>query len=96
MKDGNMKSLKDVLSEFSDQKKMRTPIVEARIVNFWGELMGKLVDKYTEKIYVSNGTLFVKVGPDALRNELLYAQEKIIEEMNKKVGFEAINKLVIL
>lgn len=96
MKDWNLKSLKEVLDEFSDQRKVKKPILEARIVNYWAELMGPLVDRYTEKIYVNNQTLFIKVGPDALKNELLYSQEKIISEMNLKVGQEAINKLVIL
>ena len=92
----NFKSLADALGDFSAQKKLETSVDEVRVVAFWKELMGQLIDKYTEKIYYKNNTLFVKVGPDALKNELLYSKENIIEKMNAKFGSHFVQKLVLL
>jgi len=92
----NFQSLGDALSKFTEQKKMKNPVNEIRIINFWKELMGNLVDKYTEKIYLNRETLFIKVGPDALKNELLYSRETIIQKINEKFGTVLIKKIVLL
>lgn len=96
MKGNNLKTIHDLLGEFSQQKKMKVPLLEARIVNLWRPLMGELINRYTEKIYVKNEVLFIKVEQSALKNELLYLQEQIIEKINKEVGEDAIRKIVLL
>lgn len=94
--DDNFKTLGDALSEFSGQRKYKNNVNEVRIVAFWQELMGDLVHKYTEKIFYKNKTLFIKVGPDALKNELLYSKETIIEKINLKFGADFLVKIVLL
>ena len=96
MKGNNLKTIHDLLGEFSQQKKMKVPLREARIVSLWRPLMGDLINKYTEKIYVKNEVLFIKVQQAALKNELMYLQEQIIEKINNEVGENAIKKIVLL
>lgn len=96
MNKDNLKSIKELLSDFSQQKNIKKPLLEARVVNIWKPIMGDLIDRYTETIYVSNKTLFVKVKVSALKNELLYLQEDIINRINKEIGEDFIKKLVIL
>ena len=92
----NMKSIGDLLGDFSQQKKLKKPLLEARVVNLWQPLMGDLINRYTEKIFVKNRVLFVKVNQAALKNELLYLQEQIIIKINKEVGEDAVVKMVLL
>lgn len=92
----NFQSLGEALGSFTGQKRIKNSVNEIRIINFWKELMGSLVDKYTEKIYLNNTTLFIKVGPDALKNELLYSKETIIEKINHKFSVELVKKIVLL
>lgn len=92
----NLKSLKEVLDEFSQQKSIKKPLLEAKVVNMWKPLMGDLVDRYTDTIYVNNKTLFVKVKVSSLKNELIYLQEDIVSKINKEIGEDFIKKLVIL
>ena len=75
---------------------MKNSIYEIRIVSFWGELMGDLVNKYTEKIYLNKSTLFIKVGPDSLKNELLYSKETILQKINEHFKKDLVNKIVLL
>ncbi|MCB9227621.1 MAG: DUF721 domain-containing protein [Chitinophagales bacterium] len=96
MNKDNLKSLKEVLDEFAQQKNIKKPLLEAKVVNMWKPLMGDLVDRYTETIYVNNKTLFVKVKVSSLKNELVYLQEDIINKINKEIGEDFIKKLVIL
>ena len=58
--------------------------------------MGDIINRYTEKIFVKNRVLFVKVNQAALKNELLYLQEQIIVKINKEVGEDAVVKMVLL
>jgi hypothetical protein len=96
MQEERLKSIGEVIQSFSKQKRFKKPIQEARVINYWPELMGVTVNRYTEKIYVNYNTLFVKVGPDALRNELLYSTDVIIEKINEYIGEEIIKKIVLL
>lgn len=96
MQEDRLKSIGEVIQSFSKQKRYKKPIQEARVVNYWPELMGVTVNRYTEKIYVNYNTLFVKVGPDALRNELLYSTDTIIQKINEYIGEELIKKVVLL
>ena len=92
----NMKSIGDLLGDFSQQKKLKKPLLEARVVNLWQPLMGDLINRYTEKIFVKNRVLFVQVNQAALKNELFYLQEQIIVKINKEVGEDAVVKMVLL
>ena len=92
----NMKSIGNLLGDFSQQKKLKKPLLEARVINLWQPLMGDIINRYTEKIFVKNRVLFVKVNQAALKNELLYLQEQIIVKINKEVGEDAVVKMVLL
>ena len=59
MKENNLKSINDLLGEFSQQKKIKIPLREARIVNLWRPLMGEMIHSYTDKIYVKNEVLLI-------------------------------------
>ena len=63
----NMKSIGDLLGDFSQQKKLKKPLLEARVVNLWQPLMGDLINRYTEKIFVKNRVLFVQVNQAAFK-----------------------------
>ncbi len=92
----NFQSLEEALNNFTGQRKMKNSVNEIRLITFWKELMGYMVDRYTEKINLNNKTLFIKVGPDALKNELLYSKETIILKINEKFKTELVTKIVLI
>lgn len=96
MNGNNLKSMKDLMGEFSQQKTMAKPMQEARVVNIWPDVVGKVINKYTEKIFVKNKVLYVQVQHAALKNELIYMQEQIIEKVNKELAEEALVKMILL
>ncbi len=96
MKNAAAKSLSELLSEFKNQKKHKKPILEAQIVILWSDIVGEVINRYTQKIYFKNKTLFVKVSSSALKNELLYLQKDIIDKYNSRLGEELVSKIVLL
>ncbi|MCD8528779.1 MAG: DUF721 domain-containing protein [Chitinophagales bacterium] len=55
-------------------------MLEAKVVLLWPQIAGALINKYTEKVFVKNHVLFIGVNQSALKNELQYMQEQIIEK----------------
>ena len=95
MKD-EAKKLDDVLNDFLKQNSMEKGVLQVRIVNFWKEMMGDVVDKYTDKIFLKNKSLFVSVSVSALKNELLYSKDTIIQRIEEEFGEGVVNEIVLL
>ncbi len=66
-----------------------------QIQDAWEKLMGKTIAKYTDKIEIIGSTLFISSTVGALKNELLYQKEKIIERVNEALGEKVITEVVI-
>lgn len=88
-------SLQDAIRQFLNKSKLKQGLQAARIQNIWEEIMGKTVAKYTGKIQIVNGTLYVHTDVAPLKNELLFQKEKIIQRVNEAFGEKVINKVII-
>ncbi len=88
-------SIRKVLGEIVQSKALITGITNARVNEIWFELMGTNIANYTEKIALKGNTLFVSLNNAALRDELSYGKEKIIQMMNEQLGKTVIEKIVL-
>ena len=84
-----------VLDEIVQSKALKSGITNARINELWFELMGSHMTSYTEKITLRGNTLFVSLNNAALREELRYGKDKILEMMNEQLGSEILEKIVL-
>lgn len=84
-----------VLDEIVQSKALKSGITNARINELWYELMGSHMTSYTEKITLRGNTLFISLNNAALREELRYGKDKILEMMNKQLGSEILEKIVL-
>lgn len=57
--------------------------------------MGKVIAKYTDKIEIVGGKLFITSSVAALKNELLYQKDTIIKRVNEALGEKVITDVVI-
>jgi len=87
--------LKKAIDEWLSGHPMAKKAKETRIVHLWGQLLGPSVKNRTTSIYLSKGKLHVKVESAALRNELLFAKEKIMENLNAELGENIIEDIVL-
>ncbi len=95
MRSGNEQSIKDVISNLLGEYKLQDKISEVNIVQSWEKLMGKLIAKNTNKIYIKDKKLFLYLESPALKQELIYSKSKIIDIINKETGTVLINEVVI-
>lgn len=66
-----------------------------QIEDVWENIMGKTIAKYTDKIQIIGGILFITSTVAPLKNELLYQKERIIERVNEALGEKTIKDVVI-
>ncbi|MEJ7913557.1 MAG: DUF721 domain-containing protein, partial [Chitinophagaceae bacterium] len=66
-----------------------------QIDEIWEKLMGKTIARYTDRIHIINGTLFITTNVAPLKQELLYQKEKIRSRVNESFGNNDIKEVVI-
>lgn len=95
MRRSNEQTLKEVISEVLQQNHMKHKLAEVDVINKWEEIVGTLIARQTEKIYISKGKLFLHITSPALRNELNYSRSKIVQVVNEFAKEELIKDIVV-
>jgi hypothetical protein len=85
----------DAIQQFLQGSRLKGDIQALQIKEIWENLMGKTISKYTDKIHIINGTLFITTNVAPLKNELLYQKEKIKQRVNEALGSNDIKEVVI-
>jgi hypothetical protein len=88
-------SMQQALQQFLKQSRLKSGMQALQITDVWENIMGKTIAKYTDKIEIINGTLFIHSQVAPLKNELLYQKEKIIERVNEALGEQVVKEVVI-
>ena len=76
-------SLKDVIEAMLDTYKIRGKFDENKLINSWEKMMGKPIARRTDKIFLKEKMLFVKLNSAPLRHELTIAKSKILEIIHR-------------
>jgi hypothetical protein len=74
-------SLQEAIQQFLLKSRLKSGIQAVRIEEVWEELMGKTIAKYTNKIQIVKGTLFITSYDASLKNVLLFQKEQIIQRV---------------
>jgi predicted nucleic acid-binding Zn ribbon protein len=85
-----------VINQMIDQYRLRPKLNEVAIVEHWEEIMGKPIANQTRDIYLKRQKLYLRFESSILKQELLFAKEKIIHSFNEKLGNEAIKEIIFL
>ena len=96
IKHSNEQTLKEVIKALLDAYKRSDGLQESKLIQSWDKTVGHFVAKNTEKVYIRNKVLFVKLNPPALKHELSFAKSNLVSSLNKAVGTEVITDIVFL
>ena len=86
--------LKEALNGFLDTYGLKPKYNETNLIASWEKIMGTTIASRTEKIYIKDRTLFLKISSSPLRQELMLAKSKMIELINKEIGHHLVEELV--
>ncbi len=90
------KPIGSVLQELLKTEKFSKKINETLLENSWGEVVGEQTALHTQKVYVKNRVLFVKVDSPALKSNLLMMLSQLKKNLNEKVGACVIDDIKLL
>jgi len=85
--------LKDAISAFLKDNNLESKLNETRIISCWEEVVGKLISRHTNQMYIKDRILFVKVDSAALREELSFQRSKLVKKLNHAAAIEAIDDI---
>ncbi|MCX6306950.1 MAG: DUF721 domain-containing protein [Bacteroidetes bacterium] len=95
MRRSNEKPLKAAIEEFLDTFHLRDKLNQAKVIQAWERVVGEMIARNTSQIHIRNKVLYVKVNSAALRNELMFARNKIMLALNKEAGATVIEEIVL-
>jgi len=88
--------LGEALTELMDTYQLSTKLNQIKVVEAWPKVLGKVIGNHTERIWVKNNQLFVKLDSAVLKNELMYSKSKIVDSLNEFVGAQVLTDLVFV
>lgn len=91
----SVQDIGSVLNAFLRQKGLETPLLQKRLIDSWGKVTGKAVERYTGEKFIKNQTLFVKITNPALRADLSMMRTQLVKQLNDAVGTMLITEIRI-
>lgn len=95
MRKTNEQNIKDVLKELVETYRLKSKLTQSKVETLWEQLMGKTVTQHTTDLKIRNQKLYVHVDSSTLRQELSYAREKILSDLNAKLEEEFLKEVII-
>ena len=91
----NNTEIKDLVNIFLKKNKLEKGLLDLEVKKVWFELMDNGIANYTLDINLRNKTIYIKLSSPALKQELSYGKEKLMNLINKKFDKEIVQKIVL-
>ena len=95
IKKTNDQKISEVLKQMVNSSRLKPKLTQTKIQESWSRLMGPSISRYTKKIGLRKKKLYITIDSAALKNELMYAREKIKKMLNEELGEEYIEEVII-
>jgi hypothetical protein len=89
-------SLKELVNKFLETSPFQRQLTTAMVSSVWQKAMPKTVCDRTEKIYIHNEKLFLKITSAALRHELQFSKDKILSLLKEAMPKALLQDVVFL
>lgn len=89
----DVQTLADILAQCLRYDGLETPLQQRRLIDSWGKVAGRAVERYTGEKFIRNQTLFVKILNPALRADLSMMRERLVKNLNVEAGASIISDI---
>ena len=93
MRKSDTSTLGEAIESLLKEYKIKGKFEESRLKATWEEMMGKPIARRTEKIFLKEGVLCVKLNSAPLRQELSMAKSKVMEIIHDKFSSNIIKDI---
>ena len=94
-KKSNLIKLGDAINQLFKQEKLDIKISQFTVKNSWKEIAGEMIAKNTTEIFFKDKIIFVSLDSAALKHELSFRKEELVQNINKFCGYRLIEEIVI-
>ncbi|MFO8235908.1 MAG: DUF721 domain-containing protein [Bacteroidales bacterium] len=95
MRRKNTQKLDEIIDSYLKQMDIDGKLKEVKITSSWEEIVGKLIARKTDKLYIKDRKLFVYLNSSIVRNELSMLKDSLLGELNKKAGDTVIDDIIL-
>ena len=88
-----MEKLNTTIKTFLNKYGLKKGVNQNTAIVLWNEIVGEKISKNTEAISVEHGILTVTVSNPTWRQELVFKQQEIINQLNTKLGQNTIKEV---
>ena len=85
----------DALNDFLKSARWQNRINEIRIQGEWPKIMGATIAKYTRSVLLKEGTLIITTDVAALKQELHFGKQQIINNVNEYFKDTVVKDVVV-
>lgn len=94
-KQSNLIKLGDAIGQLFKQEKLDVKISQFTVKNSWKEIVGEVVASHTTEIYFNDKIVFITLNSAALKHELSFRKDVLINNINKFCGYKLVESIVI-
>ncbi len=93
MRKSNLIKVGDAINQFLKQEKLDLKISRFTVKNSWSEIVGDHIANNTTDISFNDTTLFLTLKSAALKQELSFNKQQIIDNINRFCGYKLIKDI---
>jgi predicted nucleic acid-binding Zn ribbon protein len=96
MRDYNTSKIGEAIKEMLKSYRLEKKVTETELYQSWEALMGPSIYKHTQSIQLRDKVLVIRLDSSALRHELGFAKDKIVEKINEHVGYKFVDDVLLM
>jgi predicted nucleic acid-binding Zn ribbon protein len=94
-KKNNLIKLGDAINQLFKQEKLDVKISQFSVKSGWKDIVGDMIANSTTEIFFNEKTVFVTLSSAALKHELTFRREELVNSINKFCGYKLVDQIVI-
>lgn len=95
-KDFNTKHIGAAIREMFERYSLTGKFDEATLLTSWEKLVGKPVARNTRRLYIRDKVLFVQMESAAMKHDLTYLKDGILQRLEAEFGKGLITEIVVI
>ena len=95
MKRTQAKPIGELLDSLFKSPNVARKITEGSLPDVWREVTGEVVAASTRQVRFVRGTLYVHISSSILRSELMMQREALVRSINKQIGTDLVQSVVV-
>lgn len=91
----NEQNLKEVIDALMRQLGLQAGYNRVAVYEAWEQVVGDMIAKSTSSLRFKDGVLYVKVNSPVIRQELMMARTKVLQDINELLGKSLLKEIVL-